>query len=499
VDGLEGDPGKLLAEYTASRAAVGPGGEEELTRVARALIGGVPAPLKRLDHVQATAGTLVRRVRWLTDTFDLSGRSVLFAGDHDVTSLLLHRVAPDANLTVVDIDERLLSYVGERSGSGVRCVYADFRFGLPPALAETADVVVTDPPYTPEGLGLFLTRCLQSLRRDDPAARIVIAYGHSRRRPDLGVAAQREILRQDTVIDAMLPAFNSYDGAQAVGSASDWYSCQATARAFRRLDQAARAGGTTQHGSQAHGIYTHGEQSVESSPRGADSLATVLSGPGLSGPGLSGQGLSGATTGLISAGHAPAGDFAVTAGLAKLLEDGLHPSVTGRAKEFIVDLRDDPGPWLLRAMLALNAPRAVFVVDARHEELRDLAMAAGPWTVPRAKYETVSIERLPDHGLTAVRCVLADEAPDDPVLALARYVTRRPHGKLRNVWREALITLAGRDGKSLTKRTAADLADESASAAGCANDLALRLIDAPAHHFPGLLAALTHSITAARA
>lgn len=494
LDDLEGDPGKLLAEYTASRAAAGPGDEEDLTPVAQALIEGVPAPLKRLDHVQATPETLVRRVRWLTDTFDLSGRSVLFAGDHDVTSLLLHRAAPDANLTVVDIDERLLSYVDERSGSRVRCVYADFRFGLPPALAETADVVVTDPPYTPEGLGLFLTRCLQSLHRDEAAARIVIAYGHSRRRPDLGVAAQREILRQDAVIDAMFPAFNSYDGAQAVGSASDWYSCQATARAFRRLDQAARAGGAAQHGSQAPGIYTHGEQSVESTPRAADSLADVLSGPGLSGPGL-----SGATTGLIFAGHAPAGDFAVTAGLAKLLEDGLHPSVTGRAEEFIVDLRDDPGPWLLRAMLALNAPRASFVVDARHEELRDLAVAAGPWTLPRAKYETVSLERLPDHGLTAVRCVLADETTDDPGLALARYVTRRPHGKLRNVWREALITFAARNEKTLTKRTAADLADESASAAGCGNDLALRLIDAPAHHFPALLAALTHSITAARA
>jgi hypothetical protein len=509
LDGLEGDPGQLLAAYTASRARVRPGDEDRLTRAAESAIAGVPVPLKRLDHVQATPETLVRRVAWLTDTFDLSGRSVLFAGDHDVTSVLLRQVVPDANLTVVDIDERLLAYIdraaGDRAGDGavdggtgngaagpgIRCVYADFRFGLPPAVAQTADVIVTDPPYTPEGLGLFLSRSLQALRRDEPDARIVIAYGHSRRRPDLGVAAQREILRQDVAIDAMLPAFSGYDGAQAVGSVSDWYSCQPTARAFRRLDQASRPG------SQAHGIYTHGEQSAESSPRETEGLLDLL-------PRL---GLTERELGLVFRAHAPAGNFAVTASLAKLLEDGLHPSVTGRAGEFLVDLRDDPGSWLLRAMLALNAPRAVFVVDTRHDslealtaELRSPREQASPWRLPLAKFESVSVSKLGDRDLSAVRCVLAEERAGDPGVKLAGFVARRAHGKLRNVWREGLIAVAsrgtvasrddGRDGRSLTKRAATDLADGAASAAGLLGDLPLRLIDVPAAHFPALVNAL---------
>lgn len=447
-----------LASYRVSRPVVRD--TRELERVAASLIAGVPAPLKRLDHVQATPETLVRRVTWLTERFDLRGRTVLFAGDHDLTSLLLGRVVPsEVSLVVADIDDRLLSYVDSAGGGRVRGAWADFRFGLPPSLAQAADVVVTDPPYTPEGIGLFLSRSLEALRRDEPDARIVIAYGHSRRRPDLGVAVQREILARDVAIDAMLPAFSRYDGAQAVGSASDWYCCQPTPKAFRRSSGGAAS---------APGIYTHGAQSVES---GVSSPASL--------PDL---GLSGSSLGLVTPGAAPAGEWAVTVGLGKLLADGVHPSVTARASQFVVDLRDDPGPWLLRAMLALNAGRAVFVVP-RGQEIPSGDLLS-------AKYSSISSARVGE-DLVAVRCTLAPDAPDSsagPAVSLARFVARRAHGKLRNTWREGLT----RTG--LTKRDAATRADEAAAAAGLtAADLSLRLIDLPATRFPALYDALRAS------
>lgn len=451
-----------LAAYRASRPVVPPDARD----IAASLIAGVPAPLKRLDHVQATPETLVRRVTWLTERFDLRGRTVLFAGDHDLTSLLLARVMPsDVSLVVADIDERLLSYIDSAGGGRVRGAWADFRFGLPPSLAQAADVVVTDPPYTPEGVGLFLSRSLEALRRDEPEGRIIIAYGHSRRRPDLGVAVQREILARDVAIDAMLPAFSRYDGAQAVGSASDWYSCQPTPKAFRRFS-----------GGSAPGIYTHGAQSVES---GVSSPASL--------PDL---GLSGAPAGLVAPGAAPAGEWAVTVGLGKLLADGVHPSVVARAEEFVVDLRDDPGPWLLRAMLALNAEHAVFVVPRRHEAVAGLKSV----DLLRAKYAALSSSVSGD--ATVIRGSLAGES-GDPVLELARFVTRRAHGKLRNTWREGLIahgTPGGAGGSPLTKREASARVDDAAAAAGLgAADLSLRLIDLPAARFPALYEALRAS------
>jgi hypothetical protein len=248
LDGLELDEGaqryllaahsrdhyqRLFDEFSQSRPLLTAADDDGLRRLAGRLIDGVPAPRKRFDHVQATPATAVRRVRWLTENFDLGSRSVLFLGDHDLTSLLLAHVVTDARLTVVDIDEHVLAYI-EKSvqvaglPAHIDCVFADLRFGLPPALAEGADVVFTDPPYTPEGLSLFLSRALAGLNRRSPDNRIVIAFGHSRRRPDLGLAAQREILRAEMVIDCMMPGFNRYVGAHAVGSASDLYSCQAT-------------------------------------------------------------------------------------------------------------------------------------------------------------------------------------------------------------------------------------------------------------------------------
>ncbi|HEY1698090.1 MAG TPA: bis-aminopropyl spermidine synthase family protein [Trebonia sp.] len=501
--------GRLLDDYIASRPGVTQASRAYLQRAASDLVAGVPAPRKRFDHVQATPETLVRRAEWLTENFALSGRSVVFTGDHDVTSLLLSRVVPDATLTVVDIDERLLAYIDSHSvsgvhrGSAVRCVYADLRFGLPPALAGSADLVFTDPPYTPEGLGLFLTRSLAALRRDEPDTRIVIAYGHSRRRPDLGVAAQREIIRQDVVIDGMLPAFNSYAGAQAVGSASDLYCCQPTARAFRRLDYAAEHGsgghGSGGHGPGGHGtgaaerglgIYTHGEQSVESGLSG--DLADVL--PDL----LPVLGLAPERLGVIFGDRAPAGKFAVTAGLGKLLDEGLHQSVTRRADEILVDLRDDPGPWLLRAMLALNAPRSVFLVNRGHEALPDPRAATGPWSLAGAKFERISVSPAGSGNLTAVRCELPDGPGSgaDPGTALIRYVLQRAHGKLRNVWREGLIAVSAQTGTALTKREARDLVESSTAELGetlADHLLGLRLIDVPAAHFPALHAGLRAS------
>lgn len=480
--------GHPFGEYVRQRPVVGPDREGDLERAARVLIDGVPAPRKRLDHVQATARTLVRRVKWLTDVFDLRSRAVLFLGDHDVTSLLLARVVPDARITVTDIDERLLAYVDEQSAPGARvdCVFCDLRFGLPPALAQSADVVFTDPPYTPEGLSLFLSRSVAALDRHSLDNRVVLAYGHSRRRPDLAVAAQREILRQDLAIDCMIPGFNGYAGAQAVGSVSDLYSCQPASRAFRRADSESRE----------LGIYTHGGQSAESRARSAGGLVPSL-------PRITQSGLAlPRVLGMVSPDPGTARDFGVTISLAKLIGSGVHASVTGRAEEVVVDLRDDPGPWLMRSMLALNAPRATFVVGSRHEAADGLNAGAPEWDLVRDKFGVLTVSPVPGEDLTAVRCVLADAAADQPPLRLTRFVLRRAHGRLRNVWREGLVELAAGSGKTLTKREAADLASScAASGAGsCAgslgSDLALRLIDVPAHHFPRLREALRASAAA---
>src|SRR6266700_2706770 len=130
-------------------------------------IAAAPAARDALDHVAATAETVVRRALWLNASFGLAGAHLLCIGDHDLSSLAVCAVAPDLAVTVADVDEQLLEFIDRRAaqrGYNVQCWYADFRFGIPGIAAESADIVLTDPPYTPEGVPLFLGRGVQGLR-----------------------------------------------------------------------------------------------------------------------------------------------------------------------------------------------------------------------------------------------------------------------------------------------------------------------------------------------
>src|ERR1700742_935204 len=62
--------------------------------VIRSDVDSVPPPLAALDHVQATPETVARRASWLNEHYELSGRTLLCLGDHDLTSLAVAAVNP---------------------------------------------------------------------------------------------------------------------------------------------------------------------------------------------------------------------------------------------------------------------------------------------------------------------------------------------------------------------------------------------------------------------
>jgi hypothetical protein len=413
--------------------AVRPSGPEQL-ELMRGFIAAGPAPAAALDHVTATPETVLRRAEWLRDNYDLSGSQVLCLGDHDLTSLALSMVVPSASVTVVDVDERILQHIDEASaehGFAIRTLHADLRFGVPPVLESCADLVFTDPPYTPEGIGLFATRAAECLA--NPNSRLLIAYGYSSRTPALGHKVQQELLRLGMVFEAILPRFHRYFGAQAIGSASDLYVCQPTAHT-RKL--ALR---------QAPGIYTHGPQSVEALEASAPapflreisdrvgSPVTALRDPGWSRPIRSKQG-------------AP-----------------------------VFDLRADPGPWLLRMLLACNADRVGFLVDNNHPDITSERVQHALSELIAAKYRLRFHRSSPD----AKQAVVVADLVEPP--SVAGYLLHRAHGKVGNVWREALIANSAAE---LTKREAKERVSTLASSPA---DLDLRLIDLPRHRIADVL------------
>ncbi|WP_230205271.1 bis-aminopropyl spermidine synthase family protein [Parafrankia elaeagni] len=429
-----------------------------------ALIAAAPAPRRDLDHVAATAQTLGRRVNWLSSTYDLAGRRVLFVGDHDLTSVALARACPRTEITVVDIDERTLAYIDETARAenlAIRTLFGDLRFTLPPAARDWADLVLTDPPYTPDGVGLFLGRGLSGLR-DRVNGVVVVAYGHSRLHPMLGFQVQQSMQQFGVVFETILPAFNRYDGAQAVGSASDLYVCAPTTRTWKVLDRLAEGFGTR--------IYTHGRQSVESAARVDVGAATTVIGEATATGTGTPEGRLGeaAPTAPVSTAPVPAAPAvsAVPAAGAGTRRLGLRALFTGSDylrdlrpdAEVAVDLTADPGPLLLRGLLAVTATRARFVVPADHPDVsaRDARDQLAALVEPKYR---LTFRPVPpaDPGVArsvAVHAELVEGGAAAGGGFVARWLLERAHGRIGNVLREGVIRAAAGDGRTVSKNEA---------------------------------------------
>lgn len=462
--------------YEAQLAAHG-----ALVAQAEADIAVAPAARDALDHVAATAETVVRRALWLNATFDLAGAHLLCMGDHDLSSLAISALVPELAVTVVDVDEELLEFIEGRAvqrGYSVRCWYADFRFGIPGNVTASAHVVLTDPPYTPEGVQLFLGRGLQGLR-DRPNGRLVMAYGFSPLHPALGMKVQRAVQDLDLVAEAILPAFNRYHGAQAVGSASDLYVLRPTARTFQILDK--KLAGA------AVNIYTHGGQSLEGNPGTldpgvAEAVIHLAAGTEDGKPSL-----------LAGAGWPAVPDGTATSDLASLFASGVPAPAGRRPPRWVaVNLAGDPGPWLLRALMAVNTDRLAILVPNNHPDLASQASQHALTTLIAPKYSLRLRRSTPASSYAVVEATAVN--PEHGAMTVTHDLLCRAHGKAGNVWREALIRhSAGRLGNPLTRKEARRLI---AGTVTRQTWLDARLIDLPRHAVRALLSEADASVGA---
>ncbi|GAA0225923.1 bis-aminopropyl spermidine synthase family protein [Cryptosporangium japonicum] len=429
----------------------------EVTRVR----ASAPPPRRALDHVAATPETAVRRALWLDAHFDLDGAHLLCVGDHDLTAAATCLLRPTLTATVVDVDERLLAYI-DSLGLGIRCVFGDLRFGLPAAAAGRAALAFTDPPYTPDGIGLFLERAIEGLT---PGGRILLAYGYSPRTPALGLAVQRTFGELELAVQAQWPAFSRYDGAQAIGSASDLYLLLPTSKAHRK----GRAKPT---------IYTHGEQSAEASSAAPAAVATALvaaaAGPDRL-PVLGAAPTPGALRGPELSGERALG----------ALWTGGVPG-PARAGAVAVDASADPGSWLLRILLAVDARRLAVAVGNNHPDLADAAGQQALAELVAPKWALRFRRSTPGPTSAIVEAVAAPD-PTDPGDRLVRHVLDRAHGRLTNVWRDALTTHTGR----AKPEAAARVAEYLPAPAGIEADGTL--METPRHRLAPLIEAIRAS------
>jgi predicted methyltransferase len=177
-----------------------------------------PKPYTWLDQAFATPQTMLLRALFMLEEGDVEGRNILFLGDDDLTSVATGLLKSAKKITVIDIDDRILDLItsiAEKEDLQIECIRHDLRNPLPSKLNAKYDVVFTDPPYTMEGLKVFVSRGIKALRKRRCAS-IYLAFAH--KLPEEMLHLQRAINDMGLVTREIVPRFNVYEGAEMLAN-----------------------------------------------------------------------------------------------------------------------------------------------------------------------------------------------------------------------------------------------------------------------------------------
>lgn len=210
---------------------------------------GRPKADPQWDQSHATFDTTLKRADLFLDLGVIQGKRALFLGDDDLTApatllMLRHELGPkvleSCRTVVVEVDSRLVQYlekIARDENLPLTILEKDLRDPLREDLSGAFDFFFTDPPYTPQGVELFLDRGCEALA-EKGQRRGAIAIPLSP--PSLQIATQRAITHKGFVIDFLDPGFNEYQGATMQGGTSALYGLT--------LTQPGRFQGAAHHG-----------------------------------------------------------------------------------------------------------------------------------------------------------------------------------------------------------------------------------------------------------
>lgn len=125
-----------------------------------------PKAIQEYDQGYVAPEITLARVALMDSYGDLKGKRILILGDDDLVSLAIGLTKKAKEITIVEIDKRLTSYINkiaEDYGFEVKTYTMDLRKPLPPELLGRFDTFQTDPPETIKALRLFIGRGIAAL------------------------------------------------------------------------------------------------------------------------------------------------------------------------------------------------------------------------------------------------------------------------------------------------------------------------------------------------
>ena len=199
-----------------------------------------PSPEFALDQSHADFSTVLKKTLYLLKKGDIEGRRLIFLGDDDFISLAVGMTKLANEITVVDIDDRILNFLSKTASTlslkNFKVTHHDLRDPIPKNIANKYDVVVMDPPYTNEGLRIYLKGAKQTLKSrinmdgknySVVGKKCVLSFGN--KPPNEMQNLELSILDHGFIITEMLPDFNHYKGASIIGQFSHLYYLQTVA------------------------------------------------------------------------------------------------------------------------------------------------------------------------------------------------------------------------------------------------------------------------------
>lgn len=206
-------------------------GFEKEIDVLVAIYGDRPMVNVEVDQSKCTAETGIKRAILMLKTGCLIGKKIACIGDDDLISIAivlvlkcisLNGILNDiADITVFDIDKRILSYikkVSEEYKIDIKCVQHDFCNPIENQYKNMFDCIITDPPYTLNGLNLFLSRGISVLKKESDLC-IFLSFAH--KTPQVRFLMQQLFVNEGLILSNIYSKFNAYEGAQILGGVSD--------------------------------------------------------------------------------------------------------------------------------------------------------------------------------------------------------------------------------------------------------------------------------------
>ena len=177
-----------------------------------------------LDQAPCLPESSMRRALYMYRAGALEGKNVLILGDDDLVSLAIGFLgqalgggALTRRLVVLETDRRWIDLIRGASdveGLAIECVPHDLRHPLPKDLELPFDTFETDPPYTREGMSLFVSRAISALK-PGRGQQGFLSFGP--KSPAEMLDLHRDLVAMGLVVHEIIPAFNEYAGASVLG------------------------------------------------------------------------------------------------------------------------------------------------------------------------------------------------------------------------------------------------------------------------------------------